>query len=89
MFVGDGEDPLAGVAAALDARQSRVDQPDDRCLVPLDNNIGDPDLSENAEDVWRDIANSHGVGGVGLKGDPHNNRTNSFVLPRRHPLLFR
>lgn len=69
--------------------QSRADQPDDRCLVPLDNNIGDPDLSENAEDVWRDIANSHGVGGVGLKGDPHNNRTNSFVLPRRHPLLFR
>ena len=54
-----------------------VDQPDDRCLVPLDN-IGDLDVSEDEEDVSRSIANARGVCGVGTRGDPYNDGAESF-----------
>jgi hypothetical protein len=52
----------------------------DRPLVPLDNNIGDLDVSEDVEDVWHGITNGLSIGGVGANGDPHNNRAESFVL---------
>ena len=49
-------------------------------LVPLDDDIGDLDVSEDVEDVWRGIANGPGVGGVGTNGNPHNDGAESFVL---------
>jgi hypothetical protein len=69
-----------GAGVVHDAHQRRADQTGDRPLVPLNNNIGDLDISEDVEDVWRGITNGLGVGGVGANGDPHNDRAKSFVL---------
>ena len=69
-----------GVDSFLNAHQRRANQPDDRPLVPLDNDIGDLEVSEDAENVWRSIANSHGVGGVGTNGDPYNDGAESLTL---------
>lgn len=71
-------EPGAGVV--LDAHQRRASQPLDRPFVPLDDDIGDMGVSEDVKDVWRSIANSPGVGGVGTNGDPHNNWAKSFLL---------
>ena len=57
-----------------------ANQPDDRRFVPLDDDIGDLDVSEDVEDIWRGIANSPGVGGVGTNGDPYNDGAKSFLL---------
>ena len=68
-----------GVDFVFDAHQRRPDQPDDRRLVPLDNDIGDLDVSDDVEDVWRGIANGLGVGGAGTNSDLYNDGAESFV----------
>ena len=86
---GDG-DAKAGVERMIvaelaarvihDAHQRRADQTGDRPLVPLDNDIGDLDVREDVEDVWRGTTNGLGVGGVGANGDPDNDGAESFAL---------
>ena len=55
-----------------------IDQPDDRRLVPLDDDIGDLGVSKDAEDVRGGIANGRGARGVGMDGDPHHDRAARF-----------
>ena len=62
------------------AHQRRADQTNNRPLVPHDNDIGDPEVREDVEDVWRGITNSPGVDGVRTNCDPHNDRAESFAL---------
>ena len=73
---------MAELAAGVvhHAHQRRADQTDNRPLVPLNNDIGDLEVREDVEDVWRGITNSPGVGGVGTDCDPHNDRAESFAL---------
>jgi len=73
---------VAELAAGVvhDAHQRRAEQTGGRPLVPLDNDIGDLDVREDVEDVWRGITNGLGVGGVGANGDPDNDRAESFAL---------
>ena len=73
---------VAELAAGLvhDAHQRTADQTGDRPLVPLNNDIGDPDVRENVKDVWRGITNGLSVGSVGANGDPDNDRAESFAL---------
>jgi hypothetical protein len=73
---------VAKLAAGVvhDAHKRRADQTGDRALVPLDNDIGDLDIREDVEDVWRGITNGLGVGGVGANGNPDNDGAESFAL---------
>lgn len=68
-----------GTGGMSDAHKMRAYQPNDRRLVPLDDDIGDLDVSEDMEDVWRDIANGPGVVGVETNGDPHNDEAENVV----------
>jgi len=69
-----------GTGVVLDAHQRRADQPLDRAFVPLDDNIGDLEVSEDVKDIGRGIVNSLGVGGVGTNRDPYNDWAKSFLL---------
>ena len=55
-------------------------QPDDRLLVPLDNNVGDIELREDLEDVWRRVANVPRLGGVGTNSNPYDDGAESWLL---------
>ena len=67
-----------GIGSAPDAHQRRTNQPGDRRLVPLDDDIGDMDLSENAKDTRCGIANSPGICGVGMNSNPHDDGAESL-----------
>lgn len=57
---------------------------DDRPLIPLHDDTGDLDATEDAiedaEDVWSGIANSPGVSSIRTNGNPDNDRIKSLVL---------
>ena len=75
-----GVDAELGVAVVDDAHQRRAIQPDDRPLVPLDDDVGDIELREDLEDVWRRVANVPRLGGVGTNNDPYDDGAESWFL---------
>jgi len=69
-----------GVVAVIDAHHRQDNQPVNQCLGPLNDDISDLGTSRNVEDVCCGIANTLGIGGVGMNGNPHNDGVKSFVL---------
>ena len=71
----------SGTGAICDAHQRLAGQPLDSPFVPLDDRTGDLGVVE-VEDVkdvvGGGVANGPGVGGVGMDGNPHNDRPKRF-----------
>ena len=60
--------------------QRRAIQPDDRPLVPLDDDVGDIELREDPEDVWCRVANVPRSGSVGTNSNPYDDGAESWLL---------
>jgi hypothetical protein len=69
----------SGTGVILDAHQRRAVKPFDSPFVPLDDHTGDLGVIEDVKDDGGGIANSSGVGGVGMDGNPYNDRLKSFL----------